>query len=254
MLFQERSRAESFGAIAPLYDRYRPQYPPTLVDALLADNPQDVLDVGCGTGIAARLLADRGCTVLGVEIDARMAELARGKGIEVEVAPFEAWEDAGRRFDLVSSAQAWHWIEPRAGALKAASVLRPGGRIALFWNLGDPPQAVRERIEPIYARLEPELQGFSGVLGTRRQRDRHTLEGLTDSGCFGPPESIGFPWRTVYETVDWLALVATHSNHQALPPARRQRLLDAVGRAIDELGGGFEMPYETVLVTAPRID
>ena len=74
MLFEDRTRAESFGAIAELYDRVRPSYPDALLDELLADEPQRVLDVGCGTGIVASLLQARGCDVLGVEIDERMAE------------------------------------------------------------------------------------------------------------------------------------------------------------------------------------
>jgi predicted TPR repeat methyltransferase len=89
MLFEDRARAESFGVTAALYDQARPAYPPALVDALIADGSRRVLDVGCGTGIASALLADRGCTVLGVEVDARMAEVARAKGIEVEVGRFE---------------------------------------------------------------------------------------------------------------------------------------------------------------------
>jgi SAM-dependent methyltransferase len=253
MLFEDRSRAESFGAVAELYDRHRPTYPPGLLDALLQDGPRDALDVGCGTGIAAALIAARGCAVLGVEVDARMAQLARVKGIEVEVSPFERWDDDGRRFDLISSAQAWHWIEPDAGAQKAASVLREHGRIGLFWNLGDLPESVRERIGPIYARLEPELDEYSVVLGRPEQRGTPTVAGLVKSGRFTTPEVLRFPWSRPYDTPGWLAFAATHSDHQALEPQRRERLLDAVGEAIDELGGSFEMPYETVLVTAQRV-
>ena len=82
MLFEDRSRAESFGDIAEAYDRARPSYPPALFDDLLADGARTVLDVGCGTGIVAALLAARGCDVLGVEVDERMAQVARAKGIE----------------------------------------------------------------------------------------------------------------------------------------------------------------------------
>ena len=96
------------------------------------------LDVGCGTGIAARALQARGCRVLGVEPDARMAAVARGHGVAVEEAAFERWDDAGRRFDLVACGQAWHWVDPVRGAQRAADVLRAGGLVGLFWNLGRP--------------------------------------------------------------------------------------------------------------------
>src|SRR5581483_6684340 len=110
--FRERDRAESFGSVARQYDRFRPSYPSELIDDLVALGPSDVLDVGCGTGKAGRLLADRGLDVLGVEIDPQMAEVARDHGLTVDVGSFEEWETAGRRFDLLVSGQAWHWVDP----------------------------------------------------------------------------------------------------------------------------------------------
>src|ERR1700748_2323319 len=96
---QERQIAESFGVDASRYDRTRPPYPAALIDRIVADGPgPDVVDVGCGTGIVARQLQAAGCRVLGVEPDARMAEFARHSGVDVEIATFETWEPAGRRF------------------------------------------------------------------------------------------------------------------------------------------------------------
>lgn len=254
MLFEDRSRAESFGAVAEQYDRARPSYPSALVDALLAEGARNVLDVGCGTGIAASLFAARGCAVLGVEVDARMAELSRAKGLQVEVAAFERWQPARRRFDLVTSAQAWHWIDPTAGAAKAAEALRAGGRIGVFWNFGDPPAAVRELLAPIYARLEPDIENYSVLLGNNRDaRARVALAPITDSTAFEAVEVSRFPWSKTYDTTGWLEHLTTHSDHQALPPARRARLLDAVGAAIDSIGGSLQMPYETVLLSARRV-
>lgn len=253
-LFEDRSRAESFGSVADLYDRARPTYPPALIDALLADGGRTVLDVGCGTGIASALFAARGCAVTGVEVDERMAEIARGKGLEVEVSSFERWEDRGRRFDIVASGQAWHWIDPRAGAVRATEVLRPGGRLGAFWNFGDPPADVRERLAPIYDRLAPELVNYSVVLDARQREERIdlTVSGIASSARFGSIEVRHFPWVQTYRAIEWTDFLATHSDHQALGPARRERLLDEVADAVDAVGGTFEMPFETALVTAAR--
>ncbi len=131
----ERVRSRVFGELADEYDRARPTYPPELVDALTGRGVRRVLDVGCGTGIAARLFLARGCEVLGVEPDARMAAVARRHGIEVDEATFETWRPRKAPYDLVISAQAWHWLDRTIGTERAASVLRPGGRLALFWNV-----------------------------------------------------------------------------------------------------------------------
>jgi ubiquinone/menaquinone biosynthesis C-methylase UbiE len=81
-----RDAAESFGADAERYDRTRPRYPDDLVARIVAASPgPDVLDVGIGTGIAARQFRAAGCRVVGVDVDERMAEFARRDGFEVEV-------------------------------------------------------------------------------------------------------------------------------------------------------------------------
>ena len=251
-MFAERGRAESFGELAERYDRARPSYPDGLLDELLRERPRRVLDAGCGTGKAGALFAQRGCDVLGVEVDARMAEIARTKGIEVEVSRFEVWEPRERRFDLVISGQAWHWIDPRLGAVKAAEVLAERGRIGLFWNIGNPPAHVRERLAPIYARLAPDLENYSVVLGNSGGRAAQTLADLNAAGVFEPAEVSSFAWQQSYGTAAWLDFVSTHSDHRALERQRRERLLEAVGGAIEALGGSFEVVYDTTLVSARR--
>ena len=103
-IHRDRRVAESFGGDAERYDRARPDYPDALVRRIIAASPgRNVLDVGCGTGIEARQFRAAGCAVLGGELDARMAEFARGSGVDVEVATLEAWDPAGRTFDAVTA-------------------------------------------------------------------------------------------------------------------------------------------------------
>jgi SAM-dependent methyltransferase len=252
MLFEERARAESFGARAQLYDRVRPSYPSELVDALLAGGARRALDIGCGTGIVAKLLAERGCELLGVEIDERMAVVARARGIEVEIAKFETWDARGRMFELAVSGQAWHWINPLTGARKAAAALAEGGVLALFWNFGAPPREVAELFDPIYARLAPGVESYSVLLGGQDARADSAIAGVAASGHFEEADLRVFPWTRVHETAEWLELLQTHSDHQTLPAPRRERLLAAIGEAVESLGGSFEMAYEAILVTARR--
>jgi len=80
---QAREIAESFGSDPDRYDRARPRYPDALVDRIVAGlRGPDVLDVGCGTGIVARQFQAAGCRVLGIDPDARMADLARRHGFQ----------------------------------------------------------------------------------------------------------------------------------------------------------------------------
>jgi SAM-dependent methyltransferase len=249
-LHRDRGRAQSFGAQAELYDRARPRYPAGLVAHLLAGGARRVLDVGCGTGIAALAFRERGAEVLGVEPDERMAEVARAHGLEVEVARFESWYPDGRRFDLAISAQAWHWLDPLAGASRAAEALAPGGSLAVFWNFGRPQPPLAERVAGVYAMLEPGLDGYSVLLGATDERLATTREGLAACGRFGPARQRTWTWTRRYTTAEWLLQLSTHSDHNALAPARRAALLGALGEVVRDAGGALDVTYRTHLLEA----
>jgi SAM-dependent methyltransferase len=249
-LYTDRRRAGSFGDDAELYDRVRPPYPDELIDALVRDRPATVLDVGCGTGIASRLLMARGCDVLGLEPDPRMAAVARRHGVRVEEATIEEWDAGDRRFDLLSAGQAWHWVDPIRGARKAATVLRPGGRFGLFWNQARPDASVRPALDAAYARHAPELGRQSVLMG---QRDASLYQSIADAfvrtGLFDVAIVQMFGHDVDYAAAEWVELAGTHSDHHTLPPDELAALLADMGAQIDRAGGRVPVHYETTLVT-----
>jgi SAM-dependent methyltransferase len=252
---QHRQVAESFGSDAERYDRARPSYPGALVQRIVDTSPgADVLDVGCGTGIAARQFEAAGCRVLGVDPDARMAGLARQSGIAVEVAKFEDWESAGREFDAVIAGQAWHWVDPVAGAAKAAQALRPGGRLAVFWNVFQPPRDVGEVFDAVYRQVMPDLPGFwtKPMLDVYSPGFIKAADGIRAARAFGDPEQWRFDWDKPYTRDEWLEQVPTFGGTSQLPPAKLREILAGIGGAIDATGGSFTMHYSTVAVTAAR--
>jgi SAM-dependent methyltransferase len=250
-MHENRARAMSFGGVAALYDKARPSYPPALIDTLMAFTPRRVLDVGCGTGKASRLLLERGCDVLGVEPDPAMAAIARSHGVTVEEATFETWEPRGRMYDLIVSGQAWHWVDPEVGVAKAASVLHPGGHLGVFWNRGRPESVAAEALEAVYQRIAPEIAG-SNVAIKPPEEPRDRLQEFAKGGLFTDIEARAFPWDTIYDRASWIEFIATHSDHVQLPEEQRRALLDALGEAVDGLGGSMTYHYSTLLVLATR--
>lgn len=242
--YTDRARAESFGGVADQYDRFRPSYPAALVDDLVALHPTDVLDVGCGTGKVARLLVERGLHLLGVEVDPQMAAVARGHGLDVEVASFEAWPPGDRLFDLITCGQAWHWVDPAIAIPKAAALLRPRGTLALFWNYDETDGPAQAAMDEVYRQYAPELLR-SVVNGGNRQTDRPHVADLEASGLFASVRTTTYRWERSYSAAEWVGLVGTHSDHLRLAPARRAALLDALGEAIDALGGTIASHYGT---------
>jgi len=253
---EARDLAESFGAEAERYDRARPSYPAAMVDRIVGASPgPEVLDVGCGTGISARLFQAAGCRVLGVDVDARMADLARRRGLDVEVAKFEDWQPADRQFDTVVSGQAWHWVDPVAGAAKAVQVLRPGGRLAVFWNEFEVPADLGEAFTAVYHRIMPEALRFqfaSPRLGAYSSLSAKAADGMRQASELGAPEDWRFEWDRRYTREEWLDQLPTSGFATKLAPATMRELLTGVGAAIDAVGGNFTMQYATVVVTAAR--
>lgn len=251
----QRQAAESFGSDPERYDRARPRYPVVLIERLVATAPRGlVLDVGVGTGIVARQFQAAGCQVLGVDPDARLAGFARRSGVEVEVSTFEAWEPKGREFDMVVSGESWHWVDPVAGAAKAADVLRPGGRLAVFWNTGQPPAGLDEAFAEVYRRVLP--AALVARLGRRSMEEAHSAmcakaaDGMGATGAFDEPEQWRFEWAESYTRDEWLDAVQTSGG--AIPDSQMFDLLAGVGEAIDAVGGSFTMNYVTFVVTAVR--
>lgn len=248
--------AESFGVDTERYDRTRPHYPDAMVNRIIAASPgPDVLDVGAGTGIEARQFQAAGAKVLGVEPDERMADFARRGGVEVEVATFEAWDPAGRTFDAVIAGQAWHWVDPVAGATKAAQVLRPGGRLAVFWNAFQTPPEAGEAFAAVYRRALPDSpihqRGMPG-LDAYLMMCTKAADGIRQASAFDDHEQWRFDWERPYTRDEWLDQLPTFGLHTQLPPAKLQEVLDGIGAAIDAMGGSFTMHYATLVVTATR--
>lgn len=251
--------AESFGVDPARYDRTRPAYPQELVDRIIAASPgRDVLDVGCGTGISARQFQAAGCRVLGVDVDPRMAEFARRRGLQVEVARFEDWDPADRTFDAVIAGQTWHWIDPVAGATKAAGVLRPGGRFAVFRNDPELPPELTEAFGEVYDRVLPDLpinphrQAGRASPGTDALSEQ-AMGGLRRSRLFRDAELWTFHSERPYTRDQWLDELPTSGLLTRLSAPQLGELLAAVGAAIDTIAdGSFTAHYTTRAVTAER--
>ncbi len=252
-----------FGEVAELYERVRPAYPEALVQDVIALSGADrALEVGAGTGKATRLFADRGVAVHALEPSAEMAAVARRvcapyEHVEIEECEFERFGAPRERFALVFSGQAWHWIRPEVGYMKAREALVDGGLLAAFWNRPRWNEvALHPELVEAYRRAAP---GFDPAAGPDPMHPATemtpTLGGdwLGESEAaagFERPETRSYDWQWTHSTTDYLELLQTHSGHMIRPPAERKAILAEVGAAIDRNGGTFEMAYVTVLCLA----
>jgi SAM-dependent methyltransferase len=240
-------RGTIFGAEADAYDRLRPRYPVAVIDMIVAGSPDVVVDAGCGTGIAARQVSDRGVRVLGVEPDAKMAAIARSFGIEVVVSRLEEWD--AMPCDVLYAAQAWHWIDPRLGARVAAAAIRPGGLWLVCWNL-EMDEAIGDVCDVVYREHAPELLTDRAAMYVSDERFEQTIAGgLDDTGDFEPVTRQIVRWIDRIDSEHFVDRLDSHSAHRMLDDERRRRvrgaLLDALGR-----GATLQVEYATDVFSA----
>ena len=253
----------SFDRNAELYDAARPPYPEALVEEVVARSgiPPGgrILEIGAGTGKATLPFARRGYAILALEPGANMATVLRRNvaafpGVAVEVGTFERWRGPDGSFDLVLSAQAFHWVDPAVRCVKAAAALRSGGALALIRNETSGLEAgLRAELEALYARWFPAVTWTPVRDSTGSKRDEMTAE-IERSGLFGPVQVASFPWAARYTTRQYLDLLQTHSDHALLDPGLRTPLYDAIADTIERRGGRIEVPYVAMLLLTVRND
>ncbi len=136
------SFTERFADRASDYVSGRPTYPDGAVDVLFEGlgDPRDVVvaDLGAGTGISSRLLAQRGARVLALEPNQAMREAAEPhERVEWVAATAERTGLDEASIDLATAFQAFHWFDHAQALDEMVRILRPGGRAAVVYNERD---------------------------------------------------------------------------------------------------------------------
>ena len=230
--------AVGFARAAEVYERARPSYPGDAVGWLVERTGlgpgKTVLDVGAGTGKLTRLLVPSGARVVAVEpIPEMRALIAGAEAVDgtAEELPF-----ADGEADVITVAQAFHWFDHARALPELHRVLRPGGRLALAWNMRDLDDPLQRRLEDLLAPLRREVPLHQ--VGSWR-------EPLARSPLFGPAETGTFRLEQRFTTDDLCDRVASTSFVAAMPPVERDALLAEVRALTFGIEEPFDFPYRT---------
>lgn len=195
-----------FGEAASVYDRVRPRYPDAVYDWLQATTttPGRCVDVGAGTGIFGTGLRDRGWSVVGIDPDPELLAL-HPEPARTGTAEALPLEDGS--VDLVTAAQAWHWIDPIAAAAEFQRVLTTAGAVSIVLNQLDVRMGWVHRLARIM---------HAGDV--YRPEWRPALEGFDD------PTAGEFAFSTRVTADDVVELAATRSYWLRSEPRVRERV------------------------------
>jgi ubiquinone/menaquinone biosynthesis C-methylase UbiE len=220
---------DHFSGVAGAYAEHRPRYPDRLFEWLAEVSPVHELawDCATGSGQAAVALAARFDRVLGT--DASAAQIAAAQmhpRVEYRVAPAEASGLPDASADLVTVAQALHWLDRPAFYAEARRVLRAGGLVAA-WTYGasvfDDPRA-----DAAHRRF------YSDTVGPFWPAERALVESgyRTIEFPFEPIDAPEFEMQAEWSLSSFLGYVGTWS---AVTRFRRERGYDPVAELGDEL-------------------
>jgi SAM-dependent methyltransferase len=225
------------------YVKYRPTYPPAAVQAILYGfGPAHRLvaaDIGAGTGISARLLADAGVRVVAIEPGEAMRRAADSHpNVHWLAGRAEATGLRSGSVDVVLCAQSFHWFQPAAVLPELARILKPLGRLAIMWNR-------RSTTDPLTA-------GYRGAIldvGGETEAERMTFDPgvLRASRMFTAPERLVFP---NFQRLDLDGLIGRARSASYVPkegPAgeRLINLLRALHRQYADANGYVTLVYDT---------
>lgn len=264
----DQARARSFDAWAGDYDRFRPSYPDelfaTIASQLTLPRVPHAVDLGAGTGRASLAMADLGWRVTAVEPGKPMLDVLRGRaadqGLLISTVQASA-EDSGldhASADLVTAAQAFHWFDRDLAVREMARILKPGGGLALFWNVRDSERS------PFLADYATVLQRYVGETDAGRyeasmpeEATRRAIEGHGDAFEDVRLNVLRHEMTMTDEEFVGMVFTASYVRVNKTPEEQDRFRLDLaalLGRHHLNDGRPFAVPYRLDLWTARRSD
>lgn len=247
----------AFDPVADHYARARPTYPAEIYNALETEvrglKDRTVLDVGSGTGIASRQLAERGARVISIDIGEQMLRRGRTAGRKplLLLADGNCLPVQGATVDVVCFAQAWHWFEASRAGAEIHRVLVPGGLWSAWWS-----HAVGDG-EPWFDAYQDLMeQTCPNYWRQHRDTGNHgwTDEPISATGLFADGRKMVTRWSREVSCEEWIIEERSKSYVESLAPAIRESLLEDVGALlIGQFPDGFmTVPYRTHMWLARR--
>jgi trans-aconitate methyltransferase len=243
--YTTEQRESWYSATAAAYNRVRPRYPAPIIDQVLAlvqlPANANILELGCGPGIATTEFAKRGFSLVCLEPSQAASQLAQQNCLQyphvnIIQSTFEAWELQPQHFHAVLAATSFHWISPEISCVKTAQSLKEKGALILLWNT--PPQPsyeLHQQLQEIYQIYAPDLAEYQSH-AVHEQNLNQLGNRVIKSGLFQALVYRQCVSQVTYSIDDYLALLSTLSPYIKLEAQQRSALLMNLKKTLENRG------------------
>jgi ubiquinone/menaquinone biosynthesis C-methylase UbiE len=240
---------------AQSYERFRPGYPKEVAKTIVSlagyNSNETILEIGCGTGKGTEILIEQGATVHAIEPNVGMGKIAESKFSTEQFSwspcTFEQFNANGKTYPLVTSAQAFHWIDQKAAFDRCHQLLRPEGALAVYRN--------NRKYDDEFSRREHQIQVQLNGCDPHGLWNENYYEAMAQcvtefikqsAGRFHRPQVYEFDHTVSYTSKEYIGLLNTFwddSNNTPTWP----RVLDQTADLIESMGGIINCTYTSVL-------
>lgn len=260
MGFDSKKESEMFDKAAEYYDKFRPGYPKEIVTTLVEktglSGTSRVLEIGSGSGKATDYFKEYGFQIQCIDPGENLVKNGQLKyhnysNLTFECGRFEELVLEDECYDVIFSAQAFHWIPQPVGYQKCAAILKPKGYLAPFWNmyLITDKQQDKELLE-----LSGKYGGFADFVSEQEaeSRIRSIVQKIEDSGLFQSPTVHRCLWKQEYTADEYYGFALTGNRFLQLPEEVKENARREIEELANRYGGKIVRPYLCVLYLAQK--
>lgn len=131
----DKINSNRFLGFAQLYEHSRPTIPDSACEIVLnylENNPNQIVDLGCGTGLSTLAWIDKCDKIIGIDPNEEMLSIAKQKSKDILF--IKAYSDntslPENSTDIVICSQSFHWMNPTDTLAEVTRILKPHGVFA----------------------------------------------------------------------------------------------------------------------------
>lgn len=252
-------QSTKFDLAADYYDKYRPGYPDELIEKIISESgvtrESNILEIGAGSGKATEQFVKKGLPMICIEPGENL--VAKGKkkfafnDVIYHQSRFENWHGQDNYYDLILSAQAFHWVQQPEGYEKCARILKDDKKLAIFWNYyttngSDVDKeliAFLEKYPFMYISKKEEID----------KRIESTVNEIHASSVFSEPEVYKHHWETTYTVDDYIGFIKTSNGYISMSDEDKSHVEKTVREILSRHSDQIVRPFVCVCYMMKKI-